>query len=127
MSGASAAPAAPAGPQTGGRSPTPVFQPTARCFVLDGAGRVLLFGGEVSPTAGRTWFTPGGGLRAGESLPEAASRELAEETGLRIPATELGRAVSCAGRWPATCRIRRYGCRSAHTELAPADCDPRGI
>jgi 8-oxo-dGTP pyrophosphatase MutT (NUDIX family) len=73
MSGADDLVTAPARP---GLTPTPRFRPTARCFVVNGAGRLLLFGGAISSTTagGRTWFTPGGGVRSGESLPEAAER-----------------------------------------------------
>jgi 8-oxo-dGTP pyrophosphatase MutT (NUDIX family) len=85
-------------PSTG--SVAPVFRPTARCVVLDGCGRVLLFAGQTNGQAGRAWFTPGGGIRARESLAEAASRELAEETGLGVPADEMGPVIaSCAGLW----------------------------
>lgn len=41
----------------------------------------------------RYWFTPGGGLDAGESAAAAAARELAEETGLRLPPEVVGDPV----------------------------------
>jgi 8-oxo-dGTP pyrophosphatase MutT (NUDIX family) len=71
-------------------------------MVVDNAGRLLLFSGAVSNTAltGPKWFTPGGGVKAGESLAEAASREVAEETGLFRPPAGLGPVIAvCAGLW----------------------------
>ncbi|HEX7746745.1 MAG TPA: NUDIX domain-containing protein [Micromonosporaceae bacterium] len=66
----------------------------ARVLLIDGAGRVLLFRGcDPARPAHRYWFTPGGGLDPGESAAEGAARELAEETGLRVPPEELGTPV----------------------------------
>lgn len=38
------------------------------------------------------WFTIGGGIEPGESEPQAAKRELWEETGIDRPAADLGEA-----------------------------------
>jgi 8-oxo-dGTP pyrophosphatase MutT (NUDIX family) len=56
----------------------------ARIILVDDRDRVLLLrGGDPSrPGAGTWWFTPGGGLEAGETTEVAARRELFEETGL---------------------------------------------
>jgi 8-oxo-dGTP pyrophosphatase MutT (NUDIX family) len=56
---------------------------TARVLLLDPAGRILLMKGRLpgDPAAPGAWFTVGGGVEAGESLAEAATREIAEETG----------------------------------------------
>ena len=76
----------------------PVWRPTARLLLLDPAERVLLFGGQE---AGRQfWFTPGGGVRRGESLTAAGVRELAEETGIVRAEAELGPVVATSTeRW----------------------------
>jgi 8-oxo-dGTP pyrophosphatase MutT (NUDIX family) len=65
---------------------TPVIERrAARVLVVDAAGRVLMLRGhDPADPDRRYWFTVGGGLVPGESVSEAAVRELAEETGLRI-------------------------------------------
>ncbi len=73
----------------------PLERRAARVLLLDGAGRILLqqCRDPSAPTEGSWWNTPGGGLDEGETPPEAASRELHEETGLRIGPDELGPVV----------------------------------
>ncbi|HEY2482302.1 MAG TPA: NUDIX domain-containing protein [Caulobacteraceae bacterium] len=64
---------------------TPVRErPTARVLLLDADDRILLMKGRLpaSPDAQGVWFTIGGGIEPGESVYEAAAREVAEETGL---------------------------------------------
>jgi 8-oxo-dGTP pyrophosphatase MutT (NUDIX family) len=59
---------------------------SARLLILNDAGRLLLFRFvyKTGPLAGQDfWATPGGGVEDGETLDQAAVRELAEETGLR--------------------------------------------
>lgn len=55
----------------------------ARVVLLDPRDRILLLHGfEPADPATTWWFTPGGGVEAGESLETAALREVAEETGI---------------------------------------------
>jgi 8-oxo-dGTP pyrophosphatase MutT (NUDIX family) len=72
----------------------PIPRRAARVLLVDGADRLLMFCGfDPARPAHRYWFTAGGGLEPGEPPAEGAARELAEETGLRIPASDLGTPV----------------------------------
>ena len=53
----------------------------ARVILLDPDDRVLLMRYDQPPPNGRHWATPGGGAEDGEDYPDAALREVAEETG----------------------------------------------
>ncbi|WP_344491059.1 NUDIX hydrolase [Nonomuraea monospora] len=59
---------------------------SAFAFVSDSGGRTLM---TYVDRAGRGWDIPGGHLEPGESLAQAAARELYEETGLRLPPSDL--------------------------------------
>jgi 8-oxo-dGTP pyrophosphatase MutT (NUDIX family) len=65
---------------------------TARVLLLDPEGRILLMKGRLrrdgTPAA---WFTIGGGAEPGETVLQAAARELREETGFTD--VELGPVV----------------------------------
>jgi 8-oxo-dGTP pyrophosphatase MutT (NUDIX family) len=72
----------------------PRVRATARVVVLDPDGRVLLLGARLADLATPPgpvlyWYTPGGGVEAGESVRAAAARELAEEIGLVVDPSAL--------------------------------------
>ena len=73
----------------------PIERRAARVLLVDDARRVLLLhgGDPTAPERGTWWFTPGGGIERSESPAQAAARELAEETGLRVVAGALGAPV----------------------------------
>lgn len=69
---------------------------TARILLVDDRDRILLFRfvqADSDVPGGVWWGTPGGGVDEGESLPQAAARELFEETGLRCPQEAFDRVV----------------------------------
>lgn len=70
-------------------------RPTARVLLLDAQDRILLMKGRLpsNPHAPGVWFTLGGGIEPGESLYEAAAREVREETGFTD--VELGGVAWC--------------------------------
>jgi ADP-ribose pyrophosphatase YjhB (NUDIX family) len=63
----------------------PRFPLAVNTAVIDGEGRVLLTRREDF----RVWCLPGGSVDEGESLAEAAIREVREETGLDVELTRL--------------------------------------
>jgi 8-oxo-dGTP pyrophosphatase MutT (NUDIX family) len=78
----------------GGGDADVVRRRAGRVLVVDDGGRVLLLHGFDPARPGEPyWFTIGGGAKPGESLADAAARELAEESGIWASATELGEPV----------------------------------
>ncbi|WP_380162824.1 NUDIX hydrolase [Kineococcus sp. R86509] len=73
---------------------------TARVIVLDAHHRVLLLRVHRiphDPSAGVDWYTPGGGVEPGETVRQAAVRELHEETGLIAAAEDLQPVATTSG------------------------------
>ena len=60
----------------------------AGAVVRDADGRLLLVRRGQEPSAG-LWSLPGGRVEPGESIAEAAAREVLEETGLRVSVGRL--------------------------------------
>ncbi|BBY91361.1 exopolyphosphatase [Mycobacterium gallinarum] len=71
--------------------PAPDQRVSARVVLLDRDGAVLLFRGSDPAVADAPiwWFTVGGAVEPGEALADAAAREIAEETGLRVSSADL--------------------------------------
>jgi len=82
--------------------PDVVLRRAGRVLPIDSRGRVLLLRGFDPADPGHPfWFTVGGGADPGESLAEAAARELREEVGIAADAASLGDPV-----WR---RVARFG------------------
>jgi 8-oxo-dGTP pyrophosphatase MutT (NUDIX family) len=77
-------------------------RPTARVLLVNAQDQVFLINTHFDPELGLEprWLTPGGGIDAGESIHEAAVRELLEETGLSVSQEDLGELWwQTSGRW----------------------------
>jgi 8-oxo-dGTP pyrophosphatase MutT (NUDIX family) len=68
-----------------------ITRSTARVLPVDHEGRVLLLLGQGLLRRGQPyWMSVGGGLERGETLPQAAARELHEEAGIVAELAALG-------------------------------------
>lgn len=54
---------------------------TARVLLMDPRDHILLLRGRFDDARAPFWFTVGGGVEDGETIAEAAAREIVEETG----------------------------------------------
>lgn len=96
--------------------------PVAGAVVIDARGQVLLVRRSVEPQLGR-WNLPAGYLEFGESIEEAAVREVREESGLLVELTGFLCSVG-AGHpdWPwSSLTFSFFYARPVGGELEPGD------
>jgi 8-oxo-dGTP pyrophosphatase MutT (NUDIX family) len=73
----------------------PWHRQTGRVLPVDPEGRVLLLHGwDPRRPEAPFWFTIGGGAEPGESLRDAAAREMREEVGISVDPLRLGEPIA---------------------------------
>ena len=93
----------------------------------DGRLALLHMHDPVEPALGTWWELPGGGLEAGESREQACAREIAEETGLVVPAGAVGPVLwtrRATFRWLGQ---RRWQDETVHVVRVPAATPTRPV
>lgn len=92
----------------------------AGAVVTDATGAVLLVKRGHDPERGR-WSTPGGSVEEEETLPQAAAREVLEETGIRVQIQhELWTLIRAAGPGRVY-EIHDFAATYVDGDLAPGD------
>ena len=91
-----------------------VERQVVRVVVRDREGRVLLFHTREAPEPelGQWWEMPGGGIDPGESVEDAARREVFEEAGIDLTGVRIG-----APTWRRTGVFRHRGVRRLSREV----------
>jgi 8-oxo-dGTP diphosphatase len=92
----------------------------AGAVVQDTGGRVLLVRRATEPHSG-TWSLPGGRVEPGETLAEAAAREVREETGLDVVVGRRLWTVTVPGPSGTTYEVHDFIAQPLGGELAAGD------
>jgi 8-oxo-dGTP pyrophosphatase MutT (NUDIX family) len=81
-----------------------------RVLCLDGEGSLLLMRWRDPLDGHDTWEPPGGKVEPGESLVQAAARELREETGIEAELSDHFAVVHRDDLWKGVPRVREEAC-----------------
>lgn len=73
---------------------------TSVTCIIEHDGKILLVRRLPGKVQGNRWGVPGGKVEAGEKLEDALSREIFEETGIRIDPTDLQPIGAAYVRYP---------------------------